>query len=231
MNPSRVFTPEGHVSWGGSCIGMYSVESPGSGNEYERLIKNERSGYEREEGVFTLQEHNQLLKETSEGMQEIRRRQRETQARMDEVERKTLKMWSNEKEKGKLSGDLGEELLNDPDVTASKAPWNADVWKVESNEFQKEQIVAVLVALKLETPVRGEVEGSGVDKVLVKPNDVAEAGRPLISHCKGNEELNAILRWQTLDPLKALGISSVPVTSITFGGPSPTLASHFPPKK
>jgi urea carboxylase len=29
MNPSRVFTPEGQVSWGGSCMARYNVESPG----------------------------------------------------------------------------------------------------------------------------------------------------------------------------------------------------------
>lgn len=29
MNPSRVFTPEGQVSWGGSCMAIYNVESPG----------------------------------------------------------------------------------------------------------------------------------------------------------------------------------------------------------
>jgi allophanate hydrolase subunit 1/biotin carboxyl carrier protein len=29
MNPSRVFTPEGTVSWGGSCMSIYPVESPG----------------------------------------------------------------------------------------------------------------------------------------------------------------------------------------------------------
>ena len=28
-NPSRVFTPEGQVSWGGSCMAIYNVESPG----------------------------------------------------------------------------------------------------------------------------------------------------------------------------------------------------------
>ncbi|MCJ1357248.1 MAG: hypothetical protein MMC33_007244 [Icmadophila ericetorum] len=28
-NPSRVFTPEGQVSWGGSCLAIYNVESPG----------------------------------------------------------------------------------------------------------------------------------------------------------------------------------------------------------
>lgn len=29
MNPSRVFTPEGQVSWGGACLALYNVESPG----------------------------------------------------------------------------------------------------------------------------------------------------------------------------------------------------------
>ena len=29
MNPSRVFTPEGQVSWGGACMALYNVESPG----------------------------------------------------------------------------------------------------------------------------------------------------------------------------------------------------------
>lgn len=29
MNPSRVFTPEGQCSWGGSCMALYNVESPG----------------------------------------------------------------------------------------------------------------------------------------------------------------------------------------------------------
>jgi len=29
MNPSRVHTPEGQVGWGGSCMALYNVESPG----------------------------------------------------------------------------------------------------------------------------------------------------------------------------------------------------------
>lgn len=29
QNPSRVFTPEGQASWGGSCLAIYNVESPG----------------------------------------------------------------------------------------------------------------------------------------------------------------------------------------------------------
>lgn len=29
MNPSRTFTPEGTISWGGSCLAIYPVDSPG----------------------------------------------------------------------------------------------------------------------------------------------------------------------------------------------------------
>lgn len=29
MNPSRIFTPEGQCSWGGSCMAIFNVESPG----------------------------------------------------------------------------------------------------------------------------------------------------------------------------------------------------------
>lgn len=32
-NPSRVFTPEGQVGWGGSCLAIYNVESPGGYQE------------------------------------------------------------------------------------------------------------------------------------------------------------------------------------------------------
>lgn len=73
----------------------------------------------------------------------------------------------------------------DPDITAIEAPLNANVWKVEIKEGDKlknEKIVAILEAMKLEIPVKAEadLEGCVVEKVLVKPNDVVEAGKPLI---------------------------------------------------
>lgn len=71
----------------------------------------------------------------------------------------------------------------DPDIIAIQAPLNANVWKVEVKEgdqLSKEQLVAVLEAMKLEIPVKAEVEGGLVEKVLVKPNDVVEAGKPLV---------------------------------------------------
>jgi urea carboxylase len=74
-------------------------------------------------------------------------------------------------------------MILDPDITAIEAPLNANVWKVEvkvGDKLKNEQIVAVLEAMKLEIPVKAELEGGVVEKVLVKPNDVVEAGRPLI---------------------------------------------------
>ena len=155
MNPSRVFTPEGQVSWGGSCMAMYNVESPGgympSGmsipgvdilgskkgyspdkpwlfedfdqitffeveeGEYERLMRVFHSGryeYEWEDVVFDLEEHNRLLRETKEEVREVRKRQREAQEEMDRKEREMLERWAKEKEQGKVSGDVVEELLH-----------------------------------------------------------------------------------------------------------------------
>ena len=68
---------------------------------------------------------------------------------------------------------------------AIEAPLNANVWKVEIKEgdkIEKEKIVTILEAMKLEIPVRpeDEMEGATVEKVLVKPNDVVQAGNPLI---------------------------------------------------
>jgi urea carboxylase len=155
MNPSRVFTPEGQVSWGGSCMAMYNVESPGgympSGmsipgvdilgskkgysaekpwlfedfdqitfyeveeEEYERQMKVFHSGryeYEWEDVVFDLEEHNRLLRDTKEEVAEIRKKQRDAQAEMDKKEKDMLERWTKEKEEGKVSGDVVEELLN-----------------------------------------------------------------------------------------------------------------------
>jgi biotin carboxyl carrier protein len=59
------------------------------------------------------------------------------------------------------------------------------VWKVEIKEgdkIEKEKVVTILEAMKLEIPVRPEdgMTGWVVEKVLVKPNDVVQAGNPLV---------------------------------------------------
>ena len=52
----------------------------------------------------------------------------------------------------------------------------------EGDVLKSEQIVSILEAMKLEIPVKTEegMEGMTVEKLLVKPNDVVEAGKPLI---------------------------------------------------
>lgn len=59
------------------------------------------------------------------------------------------------------------------------------MWKVEVKEgdtVKVEQVVSILEAMKLEIPVKTEpeMEGATVEKMLVKPNDVVQAGSPLM---------------------------------------------------
>ena len=249
MNPSRVFTPEGQVSWGGSCMALYNVESPGgymptglsipgvdilgfkrgyspekpwlfddfdqiifyevSEEKREDLMKLFWSGryeYEVEETEFDLAEHNKLLEETRAELEEIRAAQRKAQEKLGEKETEEYERWQKEKEKGKISQDTVEELLNgmfvslatgwffpvrlsdlntsDPNIHPIPSPLNANVWKVEvseGDELESEQLVSILEAMKLEIPVKLEEGMKGkVEKVLVKPNDVVEAGAPLV---------------------------------------------------
>ena len=155
MNPSLIHTPEGQVGWGGSCMALYNVESPGgymncglsipgadilgfkksydsekpwlfedfdqitfyeiSENEYESMMANFRSGhyeYEYEDTEFDMKEHNQLLKDTKDEVEEIRTKQRKAQAEMDKLEKELLEKWGKEKEAGKISMDTVEDLLN-----------------------------------------------------------------------------------------------------------------------
>ncbi|KAK5072132.1 hypothetical protein LTR64_004090 [Lithohypha guttulata] len=235
MNPSRVHTPEGQVGWGGSCMALYNVESPGgymntglsipsadilgfknayslekpwlfddfdqitfyevSEEQYQTLMQEFRSGryrYEIEDVEFDMKQHNELLKTTADEVKEIRRKQREAQAEMDKVEKEMLEKWNKEKEEGKISVDTVEELLGDPDIIPVEAPVNANVWKIqvsEGDELKEDQVVAILEAMKLEINVNaeGSMAGAKVEKLLVKPNDVVDAGKPLMLLRKGQK--------------------------------------------
>ena len=228
MNPSRVQTPEGQVGWGGSCMALYNVESPGgymntglsipcadvlgyknSYNEnrpwlaedfdqitfyevseegYDKMLAVFHSGryeYEYEDTVFDMKEHNKLLAETADEVKKIREDQKKAQAGMLKLEEELLEKWSEEKEAGKVSMDIVEELMQDTNIIAVEAPLNANVWKIEVKEGDKissEQIVSILEAMKLEIPVKADdsMEGATVEKMIVKPNDVVEAGKPLM---------------------------------------------------
>lgn len=52
----------------------------------------------------------------------------------------------------------------------------------EGDTVKVEQVVSILEAMKLEIPVKTEpeMEGATVEKMLVKPNDVVQAGSPLM---------------------------------------------------
>lgn len=52
----------------------------------------------------------------------------------------------------------------------------------EGDKIEAEQVVTILEAMKLEIAVRAEedVVGSTVEKILIKPNDVVQAGKPLM---------------------------------------------------
>jgi len=157
--------------------------------EYEAMMATFRSGrykYEYEDIEFDMKEHNQLLRDTKDEVAQIRAKQKEAQAEMDKTEKEMLEKWSKEKEEGKISMDTVEELLTDPDIIPVEAPLNANVWKVEVKEgdtIEKiEQVVSILEAMKLEIPVKAEesMKGTKVEKLLVKPNDVVAAGKPLM---------------------------------------------------
>lgn len=227
MNPSRVFTPEGQVSWGGSCMALYNVESPGGYQltgltipgvdylgskkhyslarpwlfedfdqltyyevdeaEYERQLALFHSGryeYQIEETVFDMAEHNRLLEETKEEVAAIRRKQRKAQDEMQKLEDELMAKWTEEKAAGKIPMDKVEALLNDPGVEKISSPLNANVWKVvaeEGQEIKEGDEVAILEAMKLEISVRAEKGLQGkLEKLLVRPGDVVNAGDPLV---------------------------------------------------
>ncbi|KAL4913518.1 allophanate hydrolase subunit 2-domain-containing protein [Aspergillus aurantiobrunneus] len=228
MNPSRVFTPAGQVSWGGSCLAIYTVDSPGgyqmtgmtipgvdilgskreytpekpwlfedfdqitfykvSEEEYERqlaLFQSGRYEYEWEEVEFDMAEHNRLLTETKDEVKSIRARQRKAQAEMDALEKEMLERWAKEKAERGVPIDTVDALLKDPEISAIEAPLNANVWKVEvkeGNKLEKDQIVVILEAMKLEIAVRTEsiAVGTVVEKILVHQGDSIEAGKPLV---------------------------------------------------
>lgn len=157
-------------------------------DEYSELIQKFHSGryeYEYENVEFDMKEHNKLLADTAEEVKEVKRKQRAAQAEMDKIEKEMLDKWNKEKEEGKVSVDAVEELLNDPDIIPVEAPVNANVWKVQVEEGDKlkdDQIVVILEAMKLEINVNAEpaMAGATVEKLVVKPNDVVEAGASLM---------------------------------------------------
>ncbi|KAI9844288.1 MAG: hypothetical protein M1837_005698 [Sclerophora amabilis] len=223
-NPSRVFTPEGEVGWGGSCMALYNVESPGgyqltgltipgvdflgfkegysidhpwlfedidqltfyqvSEEEYERQLAIFHSGqykYDWEPVTFDMKEHNKMLERVKDEVSAMKSRQADAQAKMLALDEESMKKWNDEKAEAEVPKDTVEALLSVPEISTIEAPLNANVWKVSVSEgdvLEANQTVAILEAMKLEIAVRAEDEfgGSKVEKVLVKPGDIVNAG-------------------------------------------------------
>ena len=131
-----------------------------------------------------MEAHNQLLEETKEEVQAVRKRQAKAQKEMDELEARLMAKWTEEKAAGKVPMDKVEALLSDPGIGKIEAPLNANVWKVvasEGDEVDDEKVVAILEAMKLEIAIRAEgMKGGKIEKMLVRPGDVVKAGDPMI---------------------------------------------------
>ena len=136
-----------------------------------------------------MAEHNKLLEETKDEVAEIRKKQKRAQDEMQKLEDELMEKWMKEKAAGKIPMDKVEALLNDPEIEKVTSPLNANVWKVTAEEGQlvkANDVVAILEAMKLEISVRAEdgVQGK-VEKLLVRPGDVVNAGDPLVLVRKG----------------------------------------------
>ena len=136
-----------------------------------------------------MAEHNRLLEETKDEVAEIRKKQKRAQDEMQKLEDELMEKWMKEKAAGKIPMDKVEALLNDPGIEKITSPLNANVWKVTAEEGQyvdANDVVAILEAMKLEISVRAEEGLQGkVEKLLVRPGDVVNAGDPLVLVRKG----------------------------------------------
>ena len=153
------------------------------------MFHSGRYEYRIEETVFDMAEHNKLLEETKDEVAEIRKKQKRAQDEMQKLEDELMEKWMKEKAAGKIPMDKVEALLNDPGIEKITSPLNANVWKVTAEEgkhVDANDVVAILEAMKLEISVRAEEGVKGkVEKLLVRPGDVVNAGDPLVLVRKG----------------------------------------------
>lgn len=160
--------------------------------EYERQLALFHSGryeYQIEPTTFDMAAHNLLLEQTKDEVSTIRKKQKQAQDEMQKLEDELMEKWMKEKAAGKIPMDKVEALLSDPGIEKISSPLNANVWKVTAQEGQSVgagEVVAILEAMKLEISVRAEEGVRGrVERLLVRPGDVVNAGDPLVLVRKG----------------------------------------------
>jgi urea carboxylase len=146
--------------------------------------------YEFEEVLFDMAEHNALLESTKEEVKALKQRQHEAQAVMAVREKESMELWKSQQARMEIPVDDLQELLADPEIEALQAPMNANVWKVlvkEGDVLEKDQVVVILEAMKLEINIQvdDELVGSKVELVTVQPGDSVVAGDNVVLARKG----------------------------------------------
>ncbi|KAL4962689.1 allophanate hydrolase subunit 2-domain-containing protein [Aspergillus stella-maris] len=165
-------------------ISFYEV----SEDEYDRILAEFRAGkyeFDVKEGVFDMAAHNALLAQTSEEAAGLQAQRAISQTKMVGKEKQLLEKWLAEKQSSTTSTDEIRTLLEDPTIDAIEAPVNANVWKVhvkEGDVLQAGIVVSILEAMKMEINVvaEGNLAGGTVVKVLIKPGDAIESGKPVV---------------------------------------------------
>ncbi|KAL2818224.1 putative urea amidolyase [Aspergillus cavernicola] len=228
MNPSRTYTPEGTVAWGGCAVAIYPIDCPGgymptgmtipgldiSGSkpgfseerpwmfrdmdtisfyevseaEYDIKFAEFKAGkyeFEMEPGFFDMAVHNEMLRSTAGEAAALQAERAVSQAQMATREKELLGQWLAKKQCSATNIDEVRTLLEDATVQAIEAPVNANVWKVlvqEGDILQAGTVVSILEAMKMEINVvtDGQLAGGKVVKVLIKPGDAIESGKPVI---------------------------------------------------
>lgn len=75
--------------------------------------------------------------------------------------------------------------MADPNYVTLDSPVNANVWKVQVSDgeiLSDGSVAAILEAMKLEISIMADAKLNGcvVEKVLVRPGDSIEAGKPIL---------------------------------------------------
>ncbi|KAH7129878.1 putative urea amidolyase [Dactylonectria estremocensis] len=159
-----------------------------SEEEYDLKMAQFKSGsyqFEMEEGTFDMAAHNKLLQEAASEAEELQKQRAVAQVKMANKEKELLEQWIEQRKAGETSTDEIQALLDDPSIEAIESPVNANVWKVlveEGQTLQPNQTTAILEAMKMEINVLVEpnMAGATIVKVLIKPGDGVESGKPLV---------------------------------------------------
>lgn len=159
-----------------------------SEQEYDLKMAQFKSGsyqFEVEEGIFDMAAHNKLLEEAADEAQELHKQRAVAQVKMVAREKELLEQWIEQRKASETSTDEIQTLLDDPAIEAIESPVNANVWKVlvqEGETLQAGQTTTILEAMKMEINVLVEpsMAGATIVKVLIKPGDGVESGKPLV---------------------------------------------------